>query len=287
MKMKTKLFRAAALVFLAILVLLPLIPWRHGPIRPVGEGVYRTESWDYGRLGSGESTVYELRLTDGLLRFKDESLVLPQFYQSSYEGAEALLAPLRDCVYIGMPWYREEGALYRLLGVDPAAWELPEGLELSYTNDDTLVYLYANEDRSVLMEDESLLSYSFRDREQRDSRGLSLRFRAGGQPITELPRNDFTDLRRAKQPARLDMTNLLSFRFGDLDSRVGGTALSIVTTDAETPQYRAFFSVGAVDCFLTAWGLSPEDLAPFLISVVTSTEGDPAALWADLLNHID
>lgn len=285
--MKTKLFRAAALVFLAILVLLPLIPWRHGPIRPVGEGVYRTESWDYGRLGSGESAVYELRLTDGHLRFKDESLVLPQFYQSAYEGAEELLAPLRDCVCIGMPWYGEEVALYRLLGVDPAAWELPEGLELSYTNDDTLVYLYANEDRSVLMEDESLLSYTFLDREQEEARGLSLRFRVGGQPITELPRNDMTDLGRPKQPARLDMTNLLSFRYGNLDSRVGGTALSVVRTEAETPRYRSFFSVDAVDCFLSAWGLTPEELAPFLISVISAAKGDPAAFWADLLKHIE
>lgn len=288
--MKTKLFRATALVSLAILVLLPLIPLKSGPIRPVGEGVTRTESWEYGRLGSGESTVYELRLTDGLLRFKDESLVLPQFYQNALEGAEALLAPLRDCVYIGM-WRRRGGeemeTLRRLLGVNPEAWSLPDDLELQRPNDRPVVYLYANEDRSVLLEDQSLVSYSLWDAEDSAARGVNLSFRVGGQSITELPRNDFTDLGRPGQPARLDMTNLLSFRYGDMDSRVGGTALSIVTTDAEASRYRAFFSVGAVDCFLSAWGLTPEELAPFLISVVTSTGGDRSVLWADLLKHID
>ena len=280
--MRRKIAFSALAVLLIAAALLLFLP---RPIRLRGAPVEKTVAWNAGRLGQGESLVTEQKLSDGVLLFKDEALILAQFTALPYEEERALLARLQGCRYLGYTrlWGEEDkAALQKLLGAEPARWTLPEGLVPTEPSSQSTPYLYADEEGSLHLADEALFSFPFRE-EGEQPRSLRVDVRMGGQPITELPRNGSTDFRTPKDPARLDISALLSAAFGDLDSRVGGTRLAI-RTDGE--RQRAYFTAGGADYFVYASGLSVEEVSRFLVSVCCAAEGNSASVWDFLTAHL-
>ncbi len=233
-----------------------------------------------------------VKLSRGELRFKTEEEALAQFV-AGIDKAKARIDALRKATdrtmsFNAYPEMEMPVSAKELLGIQPEGWTIPARLKESRESCDAIC-IHTDPDRTLTILEGDLFACTWSDKLSGGAEAdqVIVRVRGPEQEVLQMPDpNGLIDLGEPGKAAMLTVDCLVNCRYGERDSRAGGTALSILWGERLGRTYfDAYFTHGNGDWIIYTLGLSQEEFLDLLLSVLAQPEPEKADVAAWLLDR--
>ena len=233
-----------------------------------------------------------VKLSRGELRFKTEEEALAQFVagiDKARERIDALRkATERTMSFNAYPEMEMPVSAKELLGIQPEGWTIPARLKESRESCDAIC-IHTDPDRTLTILEGDLFACTWSDKLSGGAEAdqVIVRVRGPEQEVLQMPDpNGLIDLGEPGKASMLTVDCLVNCRYGERDSRAGGTALSILWGEHLGRAYfDAYFTRGNGDWIIYTLGLSQEEVLDLLLSVLAQPEPEKADVTAWLLDR--